>query len=171
MTRTLTSFLVLVLLALASPVAAQVRDYASVKMKTVDSGLGFTFAIPEPWVVGTPSGNNKFQAGGGGDDFAVIITDFGPVAKDAAAADAVYRDSFTRSGFVLKSAANATVAGVEVKRYVFSVDSDSGEGHLEVVMLPVGAEMYSVMVATPASEVSARRDAIEKIIASLALKP
>ena len=170
MTGTIRVFLAVLVLACASPAAAQLRDYSSVKMKTVDSGLGFTLAVPEPWVVGAATGNNKFQAGSGEDDFAVIVTDFGPVAQDAAAANAVYRDSYERSGFVLKSSSEATVAGVAVTRYVFAIDAEAGEGHLEIVMLPVGGEMYSVMVATPAKEIASRRDAIEKIFASLAMK-
>lgn len=165
MTTFLRALFLLALLAL--PAAAQVADYSTVKMRTVDSGLGFTVSIPDPWVVGAPVGNNKFRAGSGQDDFALIVTDFGPVAKDASEGEAIYRESLERSGFVFKSSTDATVSGISVRRYVFAIASQASEGYLEMLMVPVGGEMYSVMVVTSAKDLAARRQTIDKILASV----
>ena len=55
-------------------------------------------------------------------------------------------------------------------RWIYSITAASGEGHLEILMLPVGGEMYAVMVATPAKDLPARRAAIDKIVGSVVLK-
>ena len=165
--RVLAAFLAV---ATCSTAIAAQRDYANVKMKPVDTKLGFTISIPEVWAIDQPSDNNKFQAGSADDDFAVIITDFGPVPTDMAAGDANYRESFASTGFKLKSATEATVSGKTVKKYAFSLDTDTGEGYAEVVMLPIGEEMYSVLVATPAASLDKRQAIIEKILGSIAVK-
>jgi hypothetical protein len=156
------------LLAVAvSAVVAAAQGGAPAKMKTVDTKLGFTVDVPETWTVGTPAENNKFEVGNSDEDFALVVTDFGPVPSDLAAADAIYKEGFASSGFTLKSASDATVAGTSVKRYVFSIAADSGEGHVEVVMLPVGGEMYSVLVATPAASLASRQAVIAKLFDSI----
>lgn len=138
---------------------------------TVDTGLGFTIAVPASWARGQPSGNNKFVIGNPDEDFAAVVADLGPAQADAAAAKAVYLESFARSGLALVSEADATVAGRPAKRLVFSFETPAGAGHAEAVIVTAGDESYAVLVITPAAALEARRPAIARILESIALKP
>jgi hypothetical protein len=140
-------------------------------MKTVDTGLGFALSVPEPWVVGRPSNNNKFLAGSSEDDFAVVVTDFGPVVSDASLSDANYRESFAANGLDLKATAEVTISGRAFRKYIFKLNTPAGEGHAEALMVPVGSEMYSVMVVTPAAALGQRRAVMARILESIAFKP
>lgn len=150
--------------------AALARENKSEPVKTVDTGLGFTFSVPESWATGQPSGNNKFVIGSRDDDFAVIVTDFGPAQGDAGAAHAIYRESFAKSGFALQSEEDLTVAGKPAKRMVFTLETPNGQAHAEVVMLTVADEAYAVLVVTSVESLDERRPVIAKIFGSIALK-
>jgi hypothetical protein len=158
-----------VLIIAASTAVAAGQGGPDAKMKTVDTKLGFTIDVPEAWTVSPPSENNKFEVGSGDEDFALVVTDF-PALPDAAEADALYKESFASTGFKLKSSSDVKVSGKTVKRYVFSMDAETGEGHVEVVMLPVGDAVYSVLVATPAAALAARQAVIAKMFDSIVLK-
>jgi hypothetical protein len=145
------------------PVSAQ----SGTALKSFDTGLGFSVGLPATWVVGRPSGNNKFVAGSKDEDFSIVVTDFGPVPADAAEAEKVYRSSFDRYGFSLVTTADAVVAGAKVKRYVFSMKADAAEGHVEVVMLTARQTTYGVMVVTPVATAEARRPLIGRIFESI----
>jgi hypothetical protein len=153
---------------LAALLAAATPGYAGDDaVKAVDTGLGFTISVPASWAKGTPSGNNKFLIGNREEDFAVIVTDFGPAQSDRAAAWALYQSSFTGSGFTLQSEAEVTVGGQPSKRMVFRLETQSGLAHAEVVMLTVADEAYAILVVTPVASLEARRATIAAIIDSI----
>jgi hypothetical protein len=160
------------LVAVFCLVAVALADGPAPELKPVDTGLGFSIAVPSTWVVGTPSpsGSSKFVAGSRAEDFSVIVTDFGPLSSDSVEAEKTYRSSFDRYGFTVVTTADEVVAGVSVKRYVFSMKADTGDGHVEVVMLPVAGNMYAVMLVTPATSAEARRPLIASIFKSIVVK-
>ena len=153
----------LVLLILATATLADVAT------KTVDTGLGFTFVVPDTWIKGTPSGNNKFIIGSEEEDFAVIVTDFGPAQQDEGAALAIYRESFAKSGFTLQTETEATIAGKPSKRLIFLLETANGKAHAEVAMVNSDGETYAILVVTPVDEIEKRRATIAKIFDSIAL--
>ena len=156
------AIVMMVVVALAAP-------QADVKMKTVDTGLGFSLAVPEAWAKGQPSRNNKFVMGSLEDDFAVVVADFGPAQSDAGAAAAIYRESFVRHGLTPTTESDVVIAGRTTKRYVFRLETPDGVGHAEAVLVTVRDEVYAVMVVTPAMLVDARRDVIARILDSIAM--
>lgn len=165
------TFKVLSMLILAALLAGSVqgvdRDYATVAFKSVDTGLGFSLSVPEHWAKGAPSGNNKLIVGSQEDDFAVIVADFGPAQQDRTAADAVYRDSFLRNGMTVTTETELEIGGKPYKRFILSIDTPSGPGHVEAVMVTVGDETFAVLAITPAAKLEARRAAIVKIFSSI----
>jgi len=160
-----------VVLALAAFAAAPAPAQGGAPaLKSVETGLGFSMSVPETWAKGQPAGNNKFVMGSREDDFSVIVADFGPVQTDAAAAARVYRDSFTTNGMAVETETEMALGGKPFKRFVLTIDTPGGAAHVDAVMLPVGDEVYAVMVVTPASSLEARRAVITKILESIALK-
>jgi hypothetical protein len=159
---TMPALLMMVVAALAAP-------QAPVPMKVVDTGLGFKLSVPETWATGQPTRNNKFIMGSLEDDFAVVVADFGPAQTDAAAAAAIYRESFIRHGLTPTTESDVVVAGRTMKRYVFRLETPDGEGHAEAVLVQVRDEVYAVMVVTPASLAEQRRGVIAKILDSIAM--
>jgi hypothetical protein len=161
--------LLLALAVLAGAHAAPAQSGAAA-LKSVETGLGFSISVPETWAKGQPAGNNKFVMGSRDDDFAVIAADFGPVQTDAAAAARVYRDSFTTNGMTVETETEMALGGKTLKRFVLAIDTPAGPGHVDAVLLPVGDEVYAVMVVTPAASLDARRQVISQILESIALK-
>jgi hypothetical protein len=155
------ALVIMIVVALAAPQTAP-------RMKTVDTGLGFSISVPESWAKGRPTRNNKFLIGSLEEDFSVVVADFGPAQSDAAMADAVYRESFARHGLVPTTETEVVVGGKPVKRYVLRLETPDGVGHAEAVMLRVQDEVYAVMVVTPASDVERRREVIAAILGSIA---
>jgi hypothetical protein len=139
-------------------------------LESVETGLGFSISLPGTWAKGQPAGNNKFVMGSRDDDFAVIVADFGPVQADAAAAARVYRDSFTTNGMAVETETDMALGGKTLKRFVLAIDTPGGAGHVDAVLLPVGDEVYAVMVVTPTASLDARRQVISKILESISLK-
>jgi hypothetical protein len=150
-------------------VALSAAALADASTKTVDTGLGFTIAVPTSWIKGTPSGNNKFIIGSEQEDFALIVTDFGPAQADEGAALAIYRESFAKSGFALQTEADATIAGKPSKRLVFVLETANGKAHAEVAMVNADGETYAILVVTPLEQIEARRATIARIFDSVAL--
>src|SRR5215203_155465 len=148
------------LMIVAAAFFALVAPQATGPMKTVDTGLGFTLSVPEPWAKGQPSRNNKFIMGSLEDDFAVVVADFGPAQPDAAAAATVYRESFVRHGLTPTTESEVVVAGKPAKRYVLRLETPDGDGHAEAVLVQIQDEVYAVMVVTPAKLVERRREVI-----------
>lgn len=163
------AFVLVVALLVAAP-AVPAWQTTPAGVKTLDTGLGFTISVPESWEKGPPDKNNKFVAGDREADFSVVVSDFGPAQSDTATADKIYRASFVKYGLDLKTEAEMTVSGRSVRRYVFAFETPDGPGHAEGVILTVGDEVYSVLVVTPAAAADARRDAIAKILTSIAIK-
>ncbi len=143
---------------------------ADVAMKTVDTGLGFSLSVPETWTKGQPSKNNKFVIGSSDEDFAVVVSDFGPAQTDTAQALAIYRESFSKSGLAPQTESEMTVGGKTVKRFVLRFESPDGPGHGEAVLVQVADEMYAVLVVTPVATAETRRTTIAKIFESIAIK-
>jgi hypothetical protein len=156
-------------LVLASLGASGRAEGPAPDLKSVDTGLGFSVGLPVTWVVGRPSGNNRFVAGNANEDFSVVVTDFGAATSDAVEADKVYRNSFDRYGFSLVTTADEVIAGATVKRYVFSLKTESSVGHVELVMVPAGGRTYAIMIATPAASADSRRALIGRIFASISV--
>jgi hypothetical protein len=161
--------LVLVSIMVLLPIAGR-ADGPAVELRTHDTGLGFTVAVPASWTVGNPSGNNKFVAGNRDEDFSLVVSDFGPVPTDAVEAEKVYRASFGRFGLTLVTTSDVVIGGASVKRYVLSLKADATEGHAEVVMLAVGGTTYGVMVVTPSASAEARRALIGRVFESIVVK-
>jgi hypothetical protein len=154
---------------LACLMAAARADGQTAEMRSVDTGLGFTVSVPATWIVGKPSGRNRFVVGSADEDFTLVVTDFGPVPSDAAEAEKVYWSGFEAFGLTLVTTADAVVAGLPAKRYVFTMKADAGNGHVEVVMLPVQGTAYGLMIATPAASADARRAVIAKMFESVSV--
>lgn len=138
--------------------------------QTVDTGLGFTMALPSTWTRGQPNRNDKFVMGAGEDEFSVIVADFGPAQTDQTQALDVYRESFLKNGLTPVTETDATVAGKQTKRFVFRLETPAGAGHAEAVLLRVGDEMFAVVVVTSAGQVEARRATIAKIFESIVVR-
>lgn len=141
-----------------------------VELKPVDTGAGFSVALPATWTVGRPSGNVRFVAGNQTDDVAISVTDLGPTPEDSGAAEKIYRASFERSGFELVTTADFSVAGVTARRFVFAMKTATPEGHAEILLVPASGRTYAVMIATPAASFEARRHLILRIFESIAMK-
>jgi hypothetical protein len=157
------------LMIVAAAFSALVAPQATVPMKPVDTGLGFTLSVPEAWAKGQPSRNNKFVMGSLEDDFAVVVADFGPAQPDPAAAATIYRESFVRHGLTPTTESEVVVAGKATTRYVLRLETTDGEGHAEAVLVQVRDEVYAVMVVTPTVLVEQRRAVIAKILDSIAM--
>jgi hypothetical protein len=137
------------------------------ELRAVDTGLGFAVSIPASWVVGKPSGKNRFVAGSGAEDFSLVVSDFGPTPADATEADRVYRDCFARFGLALVTTSEVAVSGASRTRYVFALKTDGGDGHAEAVMVPLGGTTYGVLVVTASASADARRGIIARMLESI----
>jgi hypothetical protein len=150
-------------------VVALLALQAAAPMKTIDTGLGFTISVPEAWQRGQPYKNNKFVMGGGDEDFAVVVSDFGPAQADPAGAHAVYRESFAKAGLTIVSERQAE-GGKAVKQYVLRLETPDGPGHAEAALVEAGGETYAVVVVTPEAAAAARRETIAKILDSITVR-
>ena len=72
-----------------------------------------------------------------------------------------------KNGLTPVTETDTTVMGKPAKRYVFRLDTPSGQGRAEAVMVPVGDEVYAVLVVTPSAAADARRATIAKILESV----
>jgi hypothetical protein len=158
-----------VAVALLAAVAASAQA-ASVPMKTVDTGLGFSISVPEGWTKGQPVKNNKFVMGAGDEDFSVIVADFGPAQPDAAQAMAVYRESLAKNGLTLVTERDIAGRTGPAKEYVFALETPDGPGHAEGVLVHASDEVYLVLVVTPAAALDARRPTNAAILGSVTVR-
>lgn len=151
-----------------SAVVALAQGGPAPGMKRMDTGYGFSIDVPATVERGPQAGNARLVLGDAADDFTIVVANFGPKQDSLAAAGAVYRESFGKSGMRVDTESDVVVGSVPGRRFVMSFDATAGrKGHAEAVLFPVADEVFAVIVVVPESTIEARRALIGRVLDSI----